>query len=61
MNCKPVQVGGEGRRVGGDGQIDFILAEVFSCSPGPSDTQLLLHLQSPPSPGLPACREPVRL
>lgn len=54
MNCKPVQVGGEGRRVGGDGQIYFTLAEVFLCSLGPSDTQLLLQLQSPPSPSLPA-------
>lgn len=35
MNCKPVQVGGEGRRVGGDGQIYFILAEVFLCSLSP--------------------------
>lgn len=35
MNCKPVQVGGEGRGLGGDGQIYFILAEVFLCSPSP--------------------------
>lgn len=54
MNCKPVQVGGEGRQVGGDGQIHFTLAEVFLCSPGPSDTWLLLQLQTPPSPSLPA-------
>ena len=35
MNCKPVQVGREGRQVGGDGQIYFILAEVFLCSLSP--------------------------
>lgn len=35
MNCKPVQVGGEGRGPGGDGQIYFILAEVFLCSLSP--------------------------
>lgn len=35
MNCKPVQVGGEGRGLGGDGQIYFILAEVFLCNPSP--------------------------
>ena len=54
MNCKPVQVGGEGKQMGGGGQIYFTLAEVFLCSPGPSDTRLLLQLQSPPSPSLPA-------
>lgn len=54
MNCKPVQVGGEGRQVGGLGQIYFILAEVFLCSPVPSDTQLLLQLHRPlPASGLP--------
>lgn len=51
MNCKPVQVGGEGRRRGGDGQIYFILAEAFLCSPVPSDTPLCSVTQSPPSPG----------
>ena len=29
MNCKPVQVGGEGKQVGGDGRIHFTLAEVL--------------------------------
>lgn len=51
MNCKPVQVGGEGRRVGGDGQIYFILAEAFLCSPVPSDTQLLLGYTVSTQPG----------
>lgn len=62
MNCKPVQVGREGRRVGGGRQIYFILAEVFLCSPGPSDMQLLLGLHAlrpalglPGSPGALAC------
>ena len=59
MNCKPVQAGGEGRQVGGDGQIYFILAEDFLCSPGPSDTRLLLQLHSL-HPAL-ACRETARL
>lgn len=44
---------GEGKQVGGGGQIYFTLAEVFLCSPGPSDTRLLLQLQSQ-QPSLPA-------
>ena len=46
-----MQVGGEGRRVGGDGQIYFILAEAFLCSPVPSDTQLLLGYTVSTQPG----------
>lgn len=65
MNCKPVQVGGEGRGLGGDGQIYFILAEVFLCSPSPltrssrSSYSLLPALGllgSPPRKSVPAAR-----
>lgn len=47
MNCEPVQVGERAGELGGDGQIHFILAEAFVCSPVLSDTRLLLLLHSP--------------
>lgn len=66
MNCKPVQVGGEGRGLGGDGQIYFILAEVFLCSPSPLTRSSCSSytVSSQPGacrgalPGSPPCREP---